>query len=761
MKKLKASALAVLALGLTSAHASENLVLSGTNVNKQIGDGDLKLQVISKDVMKQKSTSKSILPVSSPITMQKLRSLPQGEKSAESIAAHKKQGANREDEKSLLIGMPMSLIGEQNIFGGVITKVTDKTNETLGSLKLTDLSPIHVRSVITMSGQTPMVTLIGCASQCAEDSQQSALISFPVVGYNQEADLLVVDMAPIGKELDLISMLDPDGEYTQLKAESSSTTAVDYSLSTLVFDIETVMRPVKMVDGEVEYTLPFNGPDGKPMVVKMPGKVAEVQKDGPTTTFGVRWYLKMGSAFNPAFTSRAPTPGVGFFTTERGAETKITRWSTTNNGSTVKYYIKNVPDEHKKTFASALDNWNKEFKTIIGRELLSYEFVDANDPRSAQLIPGDIRYNIIEWDLNNIASYGGLGPSIANQHTGETISANVLIQGPTIISLYSKWFEVSRQAEALEKEGKVQEANALMAKFGKETETTLNKRKGQFKVKLGKTLEMTVHSQKAELEDPMIKTHFEKVPAGVTYEEYMAGYFTEMLEHELGHNLGLRHNFKGNLGATDDGSKGSVSRSIMEYLGRGFRHLSGIGAYDKMAIAYGYKGAKPQNLNWFCTDEDQGSGASLATKSAECTKSDATSDPFSYWESRLARSIELLVDTHSSSAPVWKSSEIASQIDEAVTGLASYAASAEKTGDSWTNFFGKEGRPENKSEVKSYVLKSFKKQLCNPELASILASKESAEARELAESNLVNLTVAFAQKTMSLGLYTVDEIVCE
>lgn len=760
MKKIKASALAVLALGISGAHASENLVKSAANVNKQIGDGDLKLQVISKDVLKQKSASKSILPISSPITMQKLRSLPQGGKSAESIA-DKKQQAGREDEKSLLIGMPLSLIGEQNVFGGVITKVSDKTNETLGSLKLTDLSPIHVRSVITMSGQTPMVTLVGCASKCAEDSEQHALISFPVVGYNQEADLLVVDMAPIGKELDLISMLDPDGEYTQLKAESSSTTAVDYSLSTLVFDIETVMKPVKMVEGEVEYVLPFNGPDGKPMVVKMPGQVAEINKEGPTTTFAVRWYLKMGSAFNPAFTARAPTPGVGFFTTERGAETKITRWSTTNNGSTVKYYIKNVPEEHKKTFASALDNWNKEFKSIIGRELLSYEFVDATDPRSAELVPGDIRYNIIEWDLNNIASYGGLGPSIANQHTGETLSANVLIQGPTIISLYSKWFQVSRQAEALEKEGKVQEANALMAKFGKETEATLNKRKGQFKVKLGKSLEMTVHSQKAELEDPMIKTHFEKVPAGVSYEEYMAGYFTEMLEHELGHNLGLRHNFKGNLGATDDGSKGSVSRSIMEYLGRGFRHLSGIGAYDKMAIAYGYKGTKPQNLNWFCTDEDQGSGASLATASAECTKSDATSDPFSFWESRLERSIELLVDTHSSSAPVWKASEIASQIDEAVTGMAAYAASADKTAASWTNFFGKPGRPEKKEDVKAYVLQSFKKQLCSPELASILASKESAEAKELAENNLVELTVAFAQKTMGLKLYTVDEIVCE
>src|SRR5690606_14843403 len=107
-------------------------------------------------------------------------------------------------------------------------------------------------------------------------------------------------------------------------------------------------------------------------------------------------------------------------------------FSTSSDGTgtaPVKYYIKNVPNEFKKTFSKAMDAWNIEFKKTIGKDLLSYEFVDANDPRAELLIPGDIRYNIIEWDLVNKAGYGGLGPSIANQYTGETLSANVLIQG--------------------------------------------------------------------------------------------------------------------------------------------------------------------------------------------------------------------------------------------------------------------------------------------------------------------------------------------
>ena len=146
---------------------------------------------------------------------------------------------------------------------------------------------------------------------------------------------------------------------------------------------------------------------------------------------------------------------------------------------------------------------------------------------------------------------------------------------------------------------------------------------------------MNIHAQKTELEDPMIKNHFELVPEGVSFDQYMNGYFSEMLEHELGHNLGLRHNFKGNLGAYESGEKGSVSRSIMKYLGRPYRYLSAIGLYDKMAFSYGYKGVAPKHLNWFCTDEDQGTDKiSLTHKLSECTKSEATSDSYSFWEAR-------------------------------------------------------------------------------------------------------------------------------
>lgn len=713
-----------------------NRVTNSRETNQIIEDEGIELQVISESQLKEAALNKSILSISNPEVMRILSNLPQGE-AAETINQDGEEIQNQQE--SLNVGFPIGLIGEQNVFGGVITKVTDRESESLGTLKLTDLSPIHVRTLITRMGNgAPAITLVGCFSNCTESSEQQGLINFPIVGFNQETGMLIVDMSAIGKELDLISMLDPKGEYTKLKAVSSDTVAVDFDMKTLIFDIQTKMIPVDAKPGDT--------------TVK-------------TTDFTVRWYMKLGSGFNPAFESRQATEGVGFFKTERSKTSKITRFSTTGNGTAatpVKYYIKNVPEEFKPHFEKAIGSWNGEFKNLIGKELISYEFVDATDPRAELLVPGDIRYNIIEWDLVNKAGYGGLGPSIANQYTGETMSANVLIQGPTIVKLYTEWFGVSQKASALIAEGKTHEANKLIKNFevsvSKEMESRTRK---TFKLKLGKHLEMNIHAQKQELEDPIKKGHFEIVPAGMTYEEYMSGYMLEIVAHELGHNLGLRHNFKGNLGAYEAEEPGSVSRSVMEYLGRPFRHLNIVGPYDRMAIAYGYTGEAPKHTDWFCTDEDQGMDArSILVKSPECTKTDATNDPFSFFEGRLNRILDLVLERKSAAAPVWKVSDVKTELNDAITGLVAYAASAEATSDSWSNFFGKNDRPEDKKEIKAYVLERIKKKICNPKLQDVIKAKESVEAQAAAQKNLDELKKEISTKTTALGVYTAQDLNC-
>ncbi|MBY0515864.1 MAG: zinc-dependent metalloprotease [Bacteriovoracaceae bacterium] len=747
MKKMTSSALSLLALGLLSsacmevrigqpAKSKNNFVSNATGpVNTEIGDEKVKLHVVSPSELQALKLEGKVMNITAEKAKELFDTLPHTNEKSKTV---NKLQTNSElaKQQSLILGFPVGLIGEQSIFGAVITKVSDQTNETLGGLKLTDLSPLHVTTKISNENGVVALSLVGCSSGCDEESAQSSVIDIPIVSVSANMDIIYLDLTTLGSGLDLIKMLDPGGRYTKLTSISSTTTMMDYSVSTLVFDVLTVMVPVGTTDVEA----------------------------APKTEFTVRWYLKLNSAFNPAFTARAPTEGVGFFKTERSASPKITRFSTTDFGKTVKYYIKNVPEKYKPIFAKAFDNWNVEFTKILGRDFLSYEFLESTDPRYSVIIPGDIRFNVLEWDLENVAGYGGLGPSIANQFTGETLSANVLIQGPTIMKIYTAWYGVSQTANKLIADGRVGEANALMAKFNHETAADLaQKNKMKFAIKLG-SLEMNVRSQNAELEDPMAKKDFEIVPAGVSFDEFMAGYFTDMLSHELGHNLGLRHNFKGNLGAFETGEKGSVSRSIMEYLGRPYRYLDTIGLYDRMAISYGYRGVAPKHLDWFCTDEDQGSDkASLATASPECTKSDATSDPFSFWEKRFARAVDLMVDLKSPSMPAWNAAEISSQVDAATTGIVAYAASAKNTAATWTNFFGKGDRPERDdfAGIRAFVIEAIKKKICNPEIATVIAAKESAEAMKLAQENIEALRAQVAETAAELSDITATELSCK
>jgi hypothetical protein len=204
-----------------------------------------------------------------------------------------------------------------------------------------------------------------------------------------------------------------------------------------------------------------------------------------TTSFTTRWFLRLSSTFDPAFTSRTPVEEVGFFNTTRGAESVIQRFTTTSvtDDTPIRYFIKGVPEEYKAGFEDALNDWIQTFTDTVGKKMIAYEFVDVDDPRYEQIVTGDIRYNVIEWDTINKAPYGGLGPSIANQYTGQILSANVLIQGPAIITLYKKWYDAAQKIKKAESEGQIGLSLKLWQRFQKWMAAFLEALKsGEFKV---------------------------------------------------------------------------------------------------------------------------------------------------------------------------------------------------------------------------------------------------------------------------------------
>jgi hypothetical protein len=263
-------------------------------------------------------------------------------------------------------------------------------------------------------------------------------------------------------------------------------------------------------------------------------------------------------------------------------------------------------------------------------------------------------------------------------------------------------------------------------------------------------------------EDPIAaqRNDFDDVPDAVDFESYMNGYFLDMVAHEMGHNLGLRHNFRGNLASDDSGRPGTVSRSVMEYLGRRYRYLDHIGVYDVMAISYGYTGKAPTEDNWFCTDEDKVTAAK-PKQSAECTSDDASGDPFSWFEQRFSRAIDKIVARGSQDAPVWGVDDMARELGIAAAGLNSYATSAEATSSKWSNFFGKAGRPADAAGVKAFVLAHIRQQLCDPNLEFVIREKRNADAQAKTRANLESLRAKFAAISKPWGAFSADDLSCQ
>ncbi|AEI65659.1 zinc-dependent metalloprotease [Corallococcus macrosporus] len=94
--------------------------------------------------------------------------------------------------------------------------------------------------------------------------------------------------------------------------------------------------------------------------------------------------------------------------------------------------------------------------------------------------------------------------------------------------------------------------------------------------------------------------------AALTQKQKVEAHITHVMLHEVGHTLGLRHNFSGS--RSNDGSPDSpVSTSVMDYLLDEDRVLMDApGEYDVRAVRYLY-GLSPEvpATDAFCTDDDR------------------------------------------------------------------------------------------------------------------------------------------------------------
>jgi hypothetical protein len=322
---------------------------------------------------------------------------------------------------------------------------------------------------------------------------------------------------------------------------------------------------------------------------------------------------------------------VGYFTSSfkdfsRGDDTYFTwyvnRWrlecsEQTSNGLCVPrkpivFYIdRTVPEAYRPALAAGVANWARAFEAAGFKDAIRAEpLPDGADP-------ADIRYPTIRWITSDERVYGAMAPFLADPRTGEILDADILIEA-SAVQQSLRWLEdVLPRSEGI-------------ARLAAEQSALLR----------------VVLAARGEIgpDDP--------VPPAVA-----GALLTSTTMHEVGHTLGLRHNFRASTDTplerlSDSGwiAQHGLTSSVMEYAGlnlgsRGHPSRSyfnpGVGSADRWAIAYGYvpDSARAAALaregalagHAFATDEY---GDSTALTDPTVNRGDLSDDPLAWAKER-------------------------------------------------------------------------------------------------------------------------------
>jgi hypothetical protein len=242
------------------------------------------------------------------------------------------------------------------------------------------------------------------------------------------------------------------------------------------------------------------------------------------------------------------------------------------------YYIDpNVPEAYRPYLKQGVEVWNRAFEAAGWKDALRAEPL----PEGADA--EDIRYPTLRWNVSDQPSYGAIGPSVVDPRTGETLDADILFEATMFTGFRNAWrtlIKPATAAEAFEQALTFVDGPGELAGFG----TALALQGG------------LLHAVLAE--------RGEIAPGDPVPMEYVGQVVRWVTAHEVGHTLGLQHNFRSSTStpfaklhdrAWAEGN--GIFSSVMEYptpnvapkgKPNGYYYNPSVGSYDLWAITYAY-----------------------------------------------------------------------------------------------------------------------------------------------------------------------------
>ena len=219
-------------------------------------------------------------------------------------------------------------------------------------------------------------------------------------------------------------------------------------------------------------------------------------------------------------------------------------------GEVITWYVTpNIPDEYLPQIKTGIEGWNRYSQAMYGKDMVRFA---GKMPEGMKI--GDPRYNIVNWD--SVAEAGAAYESQASDpFTG--------IQTHSLIYLPKAWINIGKKY--WENGAPSESEKAQVAAF-------INR------MSAGSFLDqkLPIHCMREAFE--AITLDAKQSP-----EDFAKELLKGVLLHEVGHALGLAHNFKGSLSWDPKDAKSMFTTSIMDY---NQFHIERA-AYDSLEAANG------------------------------------------------------------------------------------------------------------------------------------------------------------------------------
>lgn len=256
----------------------------------------------------------------------------------------------------------------------------------------------------------------------------------------------------------------------------------------------------------------------------------------------------------------------------------------------ITYWIdRSVPERYRATITAGILEWNKAFEKIGFQDAI----VVKVQPEDAPFDTLDTGIASVRWMTNASAMFGAVGPVHVDPRSGEILDADIAIE-----SLSSRAIRTLK-SQVLAHPGPDDWLALLQARDPSRERSRLDD--------LCQHADLAGEQLAYALDVLALRDGAD--PAGPETQAFVEAYLKDVTMHEVGHTLGLRHNFRashvydeGRLSDPEFTRTQALSGSVMDYSAvnlpaRGqpavAPFLTTLGPYDHWAIEYAYRPLPP------------------------------------------------------------------------------------------------------------------------------------------------------------------------